>query len=266
MTACSAGRMSATRCAFLIPGPPPCATLCPPSWLSDRCQARTPSLAAAAATVPCASSRGAPRESWTTWTSAQRRPGRPPRALATASLAAKNPASESGLALRSPSANSRVDSDGVRGAPLPAREMSAMSTPMPTITCQACHGPPLGAALAGFTARRVSNLSARDLYPGEPDPPVGPWEPWPCAGRCTGTRFAATRAWARTELWSEVKPGSLYAAIRRLRAEGLIEPVRTEQQGNLRPHRVCHHRGGAQGTAGAAGRGAPRGDAAPGPG
>ena len=37
----------------------------------------------------------------------------------------------------------------------------------------------------------------------------------------------------RTELWSEVKPGSLYAALHRLHAEGLIEPVRTEQQGNL---------------------------------
>jgi DNA-binding PadR family transcriptional regulator len=36
----------------------------------------------------------------------------------------------------------------------------------------------------------------------------------------------------RTELWSDVKPGSLYAALHRLQAEGLIEPVRTEQQGN----------------------------------
>ena len=40
-----------------------------------------------------------------------------------------------------------------------------------------------------------------------------------------------------TELWSEVKPGSLYAALHRLQAEGLIEPVRTEQQGNLGPAR-----------------------------
>lgn len=37
----------------------------------------------------------------------------------------------------------------------------------------------------------------------------------------------------RTELWSEVKPGSLYSALHRMEAEGLIEPVRTEQQGNL---------------------------------
>ena len=37
----------------------------------------------------------------------------------------------------------------------------------------------------------------------------------------------------RTELWSEVRPGSLYGALHRLAAEGLIEPVRTEQSGNL---------------------------------
>src|SRR6202451_2473663 len=37
----------------------------------------------------------------------------------------------------------------------------------------------------------------------------------------------------RAELWSEVKPGSLYAALHRLQNEGLIEPVRTEQHGNL---------------------------------
>jgi len=37
----------------------------------------------------------------------------------------------------------------------------------------------------------------------------------------------------RTELWSEVRPGSLYGALHRLAAEGLIEPVRTEQEGQL---------------------------------
>jgi DNA-binding PadR family transcriptional regulator len=37
----------------------------------------------------------------------------------------------------------------------------------------------------------------------------------------------------RTELWSAVKPGSLYLALHKLEAEGLIEPVRTEQRGNL---------------------------------
>jgi DNA-binding PadR family transcriptional regulator len=43
----------------------------------------------------------------------------------------------------------------------------------------------------------------------------------------------------RTELWSEVKPGSLYLALHKLEAEGLIEPVRTEQQGN-RPARTVY--------------------------
>src|SRR5690242_10862639 len=37
----------------------------------------------------------------------------------------------------------------------------------------------------------------------------------------------------RTELWSEVRPGSLYGALHRLAAEGLIEPLRTEQNGQL---------------------------------
>jgi DNA-binding PadR family transcriptional regulator len=43
----------------------------------------------------------------------------------------------------------------------------------------------------------------------------------------------------RTELWSEVKPGSLYGALHRLESEGLIEPVRTEQPGN-RPARTVY--------------------------
>jgi DNA-binding PadR family transcriptional regulator len=37
----------------------------------------------------------------------------------------------------------------------------------------------------------------------------------------------------RTELWADVKPGSLYAALHRLAAEDLVEVVRTEQEGNL---------------------------------
>jgi DNA-binding PadR family transcriptional regulator len=37
----------------------------------------------------------------------------------------------------------------------------------------------------------------------------------------------------RTELWSQVRPGSLYGALHRLEAERLIEAVRTEQQGRL---------------------------------
>ncbi len=35
----------------------------------------------------------------------------------------------------------------------------------------------------------------------------------------------------RTELWTDVKPGSLYAQLHRLAAEGAIEAVRTEQAG-----------------------------------
>jgi DNA-binding PadR family transcriptional regulator len=37
----------------------------------------------------------------------------------------------------------------------------------------------------------------------------------------------------RTEMWSEVQPGSLYSALHRLSAEGLIELLRTEQDGQL---------------------------------
>jgi DNA-binding PadR family transcriptional regulator len=37
----------------------------------------------------------------------------------------------------------------------------------------------------------------------------------------------------RTEMWSEVQPGSLYGGLHRLAAEGLIEPLRTEQDGQL---------------------------------
>jgi DNA-binding PadR family transcriptional regulator len=43
----------------------------------------------------------------------------------------------------------------------------------------------------------------------------------------------------RTELWSDVKPGSLYGALKRLAAEGLIQEVRTERQGN-RPERTVY--------------------------
>jgi DNA-binding PadR family transcriptional regulator len=37
----------------------------------------------------------------------------------------------------------------------------------------------------------------------------------------------------RAELWSDVRPGSLYGALHRLAAEGLIEALRTEQAGHL---------------------------------
>jgi DNA-binding PadR family transcriptional regulator len=37
----------------------------------------------------------------------------------------------------------------------------------------------------------------------------------------------------RTELWTDVKPGSLYGALHRMADEGLIAPVKTEREGNL---------------------------------
>ncbi len=37
----------------------------------------------------------------------------------------------------------------------------------------------------------------------------------------------------RTELWADIKVGSLYGALHRMAAEGVIEEVRTEQEGNL---------------------------------
>jgi DNA-binding PadR family transcriptional regulator len=37
----------------------------------------------------------------------------------------------------------------------------------------------------------------------------------------------------QTERWTEIKVGSLYAALHRLADDGLIEAVRTEQEGNL---------------------------------
>ena len=37
----------------------------------------------------------------------------------------------------------------------------------------------------------------------------------------------------RTELWTDIKPGSLYGALHRMADEGLIAPVKTEQEGRL---------------------------------
>ena len=37
----------------------------------------------------------------------------------------------------------------------------------------------------------------------------------------------------RTELWTDIKQGSLYGALHRMAAEGVITVVRTEQEGNL---------------------------------
>jgi len=37
----------------------------------------------------------------------------------------------------------------------------------------------------------------------------------------------------RTELWTDIKHGSLYGALHRMAAEGVIAKVRTEQEGNM---------------------------------
>jgi DNA-binding PadR family transcriptional regulator len=39
------------------------------------------------------------------------------------------------------------------------------------------------------------------------------------------------------DLWTDVKPGSLYGALQRMAGEGLVRPVRTEQEGG-RPRRT----------------------------
>jgi len=44
---------------------------------------------------------------------------------------------------------------------------------------------------------------------------------------------------SRTESWANIKPGSLYGALQRMEREGLIEIVRTEQEGN-RPERTIY--------------------------
>jgi DNA-binding PadR family transcriptional regulator len=43
----------------------------------------------------------------------------------------------------------------------------------------------------------------------------------------------------RTELWADVGIGAIYPALRRMADEGLIEPVRSERQGNM-PERTVY--------------------------
>jgi DNA-binding PadR family transcriptional regulator len=43
----------------------------------------------------------------------------------------------------------------------------------------------------------------------------------------------------RIDLWADVKPGSLYGALRRMADEGVIEALRTERVGNL-PERTVY--------------------------
>lgn len=48
-----------------------------------------------------------------------------------------------------------------------------------------------------------------------------------------GHKILASAQLDRVELWADVKPGSLYGALRRMADEGVVEVVRTEQEGNL---------------------------------
>lgn len=51
------------------------------------------------------------------------------------------------------------------------------------------------------------------------------------AGTMHGHEIRRQAQLDRTELWTDVKPGSLYGQLHRLAAEGAIEAVRTEQAG-----------------------------------
>jgi DNA-binding PadR family transcriptional regulator len=51
-------------------------------------------------------------------------------------------------------------------------------------------------------------------------------------GQMHGYRIRRAAQLDRTELWTDVKPGSLYNALRRMTDEGLVEVVRTERDGN----------------------------------
>lgn len=58
-------------------------------------------------------------------------------------------------------------------------------------------------------------------------------------GPMHGHRIRRAAQTDRTELWADVKPGSLYAALHRLEAEGVVEAIRTEQVGK-RPARTVY--------------------------
>ena len=52
-------------------------------------------------------------------------------------------------------------------------------------------------------------------------------------GPMHGHKIRAAAQLDRVELWADIKPGSLYGALRRMADEGVVEVVRTEQEGNL---------------------------------
>jgi DNA-binding PadR family transcriptional regulator len=57
-------------------------------------------------------------------------------------------------------------------------------------------------------------------------------------GPMHGHQIRRTAQEDRTELWTDVKAGSLYGALHRMAAEGVVEVVRTEQEGNMPPRTV----------------------------
>src|SRR3954470_1026761 len=52
-------------------------------------------------------------------------------------------------------------------------------------------------------------------------------------GAMHGHQIRRAAELAQIERWENVKVGALYGMLKRLAAEGLIEPVRSEQQGRL---------------------------------
>src|ERR1700728_652891 len=52
-------------------------------------------------------------------------------------------------------------------------------------------------------------------------------------GSMYGHQTSRDARMGRADLWSDVRPGSLYSALHRMADEGLIEPVRTEQSGKM---------------------------------
>jgi DNA-binding PadR family transcriptional regulator len=58
-------------------------------------------------------------------------------------------------------------------------------------------------------------------------------------GQAHGHELRREAQIGRTELWTEVGVGAIYSTLRRMSAEGLIEPVRNERPGNM-PERTVY--------------------------
>ncbi|MEU4195394.1 PadR family transcriptional regulator [Kribbella sp. NPDC026611] len=52
-------------------------------------------------------------------------------------------------------------------------------------------------------------------------------------GPMHGHKIRAAAKLDRADVWADVKPGSLYGALGRMAAEGVVEVVRTEQEGGM---------------------------------